>query len=181
MNAHEPDELTPLKLLIRGVGQCRTATKPNAVQQRSTATRAIGNASGRLPPTSDLPYRPRTTTLPRVRIEGVRGSNPLSSTSRAGFERRIGSFWLPYSNASHRASRRARWGALLVLAVGALARTCMNPGELVPLQLLIRGFQAITQVIGEHGAIRLIEHYASYSFISLKSPMESSIMFQFCP
>jgi hypothetical protein len=29
--------------------------------------------------TSDLPQRPRMTSPPRVRIEGVRGSNPLSS------------------------------------------------------------------------------------------------------
>jgi hypothetical protein len=31
-------------------------------------------------PGSDLPQRPRATSPPRVRIEGVRGSNPLSST-----------------------------------------------------------------------------------------------------
>jgi hypothetical protein len=37
-----------------------------------------------------------------VRIEGVRGSNPLSSTSRADFELRIGPFRCPYSNPSHR-------------------------------------------------------------------------------
>jgi hypothetical protein len=52
--------------------------RPNAVQQTSAATSATGNASDRLPPTSDLPQRPRTTSAPGVRIEGTRPTPPTS-------------------------------------------------------------------------------------------------------
>jgi hypothetical protein len=54
--------------------------RPQAVQHRSTATLRTANDSEKLPPASDLPQRPRATSAPGVRIEGVRGSNPLSST-----------------------------------------------------------------------------------------------------
>ena len=60
------------------------------VQHTSTATSSAVSDFVRLRPAADLPQRLRTTSLPRVRIEGVRGSNPLSSTSRAGFEHGTG-------------------------------------------------------------------------------------------
>jgi hypothetical protein len=48
-----------------------TARCSHRTQQTSTATRSAGNRSDRLPPTSDLPQRPPTTTPPGVRIEGT--------------------------------------------------------------------------------------------------------------
>jgi len=61
------------------------AAANHAVQHRSTATPAATNDSDKLPPNGDLPQRPRATSPPRVRIEGVRGSNPLSSTQSYQF------------------------------------------------------------------------------------------------
>ncbi len=62
-----------------------------AVQQLSTATPSAVSDRGGLLPVVDLPQRPRTTSAPGVRIEGVRGSNPLSSTQvTAGSDRRTG-------------------------------------------------------------------------------------------
>jgi len=59
-------------------GHTETVNDPEAVQRTSTATPPTANGSKRLPATDDLPQRPRTTSPPRVRIEGVRGSIPLA-------------------------------------------------------------------------------------------------------
>src|SRR5262249_50976056 len=67
-----------------------SSVRHGTVQQSSTATSSTASGSERLPSTADLPQRPRATSPPRVRIEGVRGSNPLSSTSRADFEHGTG-------------------------------------------------------------------------------------------
>src|SRR5262245_47034055 len=53
---------------------------PETVQRKSTATPPTANGFVGLRATADQPQRPRATLPPRVRIEGVRGSNPLSST-----------------------------------------------------------------------------------------------------
>jgi hypothetical protein len=51
----------------------RVLVRQSAIQQTSTATLAAENASHKLPPDSDLPQRPPMTSLPGVRIEGIRG------------------------------------------------------------------------------------------------------------
>jgi hypothetical protein len=56
------------------------SAEPELVQHTSTATSSAVSDFVRLRPVADLPQRPRATSLPGVRIEGVRGSNPLSST-----------------------------------------------------------------------------------------------------
>jgi hypothetical protein len=66
-------ELAPLKFLIRGARPLRIT---GWVEHR-TATPATENDSDNLPLTSELSQRPRTTSLPRVRIEEVRGSRTL--------------------------------------------------------------------------------------------------------
>ena len=60
---------------------------PRPVQHASTATSTALSDFLRLRPVIDLPQRPRATSLPRVRIEGVRGSNPLSSTREIAGQR----------------------------------------------------------------------------------------------
>jgi Restriction endonuclease len=70
-NAHEPGEPAPLKLLIRDFGPYHGTTR-GAVQHTSTATLSAANASEKPPPTGDLPQRPRPTSPPGVRIEGIR-------------------------------------------------------------------------------------------------------------
>jgi hypothetical protein len=69
-STHEPDESAPLKLLARGFGQCRAATRPNTVQHTSTATPSAGNDFDKLPSADGLLKRPPATSSPRVRIEG---------------------------------------------------------------------------------------------------------------
>jgi hypothetical protein len=80
-NAHELRWTRPAQALkprfrsdLRHSGQA-------VVQRTSTATSSTVSDFVRLRPATELPQRPRATLLPRVRIEGVRGSNPLSSTS----------------------------------------------------------------------------------------------------
>jgi len=55
-------------------------SRAEAVQHESTATPPTASDSIGPRPTTDLPQRPPATSAPRVRIEGVKGSNPLSST-----------------------------------------------------------------------------------------------------
>ena len=50
----------------------RMTTRPGTVQHTNTATPSTGNGSDKLSATSDLLQRPRTTSAPRVRIEGPR-------------------------------------------------------------------------------------------------------------
>ena len=75
----------------------------SAVQRTSTATQAVVNASDKPSSTSDPPQRPPTTSAPRVRIEGVRGSNPLSSTRSC---RSAATFGLPATCLSGGGCRR---------------------------------------------------------------------------
>jgi hypothetical protein len=61
----------------------RRMTPGQAVVQRvSTATPPTANGSNRLRPTTDQRQRPRTTSLPRVRIEGP--STPTALSYAAG-------------------------------------------------------------------------------------------------
>jgi hypothetical protein len=100
--------------LNRGSSAPSSVDRSRAVQHSNTATSSTASGSERLRSTADLPQRPRATSPPRVRIEGVRGSNPLSSTfprSRAGFNTEPGSLGFrtasEYSNPSHQVACRA--------------------------------------------------------------------------
>jgi hypothetical protein len=50
----------------------RITARPNVVQHTNTTTPSAVGDFVRLRPAADLPQRPRTTALPRVRIEGSR-------------------------------------------------------------------------------------------------------------
>src|SRR5215831_13507055 len=51
-------------------------TNPSAVQHSNTATSSTETDSDKLPPNSDLPQRPPTTSPPRVRIEVLSERKP---------------------------------------------------------------------------------------------------------
>jgi hypothetical protein len=59
---------------------------PEAVQHSSTATPPAGNVSDKLPPDSDLPQRPRMTSPPGVRIEGIAGNRKISQGVQSGLQ-----------------------------------------------------------------------------------------------
>jgi len=56
----------------------RTERRPSAEQHTGTPTPTTGNAADKSPPASKLPQRPRTTSLPGVRIEGGASGLPTS-------------------------------------------------------------------------------------------------------
>ena len=64
----------------RTSASCAMPIVGSVVQHRSTATSSAAGGYETLQLAADLAQRPSTAFLPRVRIEGVRGSNPLSST-----------------------------------------------------------------------------------------------------
>ena len=79
----QPQTIWPDMACRRSVGSSGPATVPvklRVVQQRSTATSWTASGSERLLSVAHLPQRPPATSPPRVRIEGVGGSNLLSST-----------------------------------------------------------------------------------------------------
>lgn len=57
-------------------GTTMHSDRPSTIQRQSTATPSAENDSDKLPPDGDLPQRPRTTSPPGVRIEGVRVQIP---------------------------------------------------------------------------------------------------------
>jgi hypothetical protein len=76
--------------LICGSVLCHPKTESRAVPHASTATSSAANDFVRLRPVADLPQRPRTTSLPGVRIErvtqAVRIARPLIRTRLASLD-----------------------------------------------------------------------------------------------
>jgi hypothetical protein len=66
---------TPVPALFSSAMNLRVPYSTQVQQRDRPRTTATSHQR-----TGDQPQRPPTTSLPRVRIEGVRGSNPLSST-----------------------------------------------------------------------------------------------------